>query len=294
MLQSTYGYNHPIAVPRAVAFESTKYRSYKDVFLMVNDQQRHPEFERPPVVETVLGLRFAPLTAWTPLHLGLFWHEIRGDFPVAEIKEPIMSEPMLQGSFASMPLRAWYHDAAGVYLVQLQHDRLILNWRKTDGASYPRYHMMRPRFLNVWERLLAFLQKEGMDVPVPTICEVTYVDHVLNTDTREIVARGGQPFTFWIGGPTAFLKEGGTTALSMTVTMPGLGDLVTVQMNTALELARANIVQQLQFSSLTRPASTSTEDILAALDRAKDLNIRAFLEFTSEQLQELWGKRDAE
>jgi len=256
---------------------------------------RHPDFENPPVVETVLGVQFAPVPGLTPLHFGLFWHAMRTEFPTSEIKEPLLDLASLGAPITTFPIRAWFHDAAKVYLVQLQNDRLILNWRKKDsedGVVYPHYDVIRPRFHAILERLSAFLVQEGLAPLTAMLCEVTYIDHISDSDIKDVAERGGELFKYWSGGPTDYLREGTTTSFSVAVTMPNQIDSVTLQMQPVRDLASAALIQQLRFSALCRPVSNTTADILDALDRAHDLEVRAFLEFTSEQLQERWGRKD--
>lgn len=43
-----------------------------------------PDFDTPPVVETVLSVQFEPLPLVRPAHLGLLWNEYRSSFPKTE------------------------------------------------------------------------------------------------------------------------------------------------------------------------------------------------------------------
>jgi uncharacterized protein (TIGR04255 family) len=240
-------------------------------------------------------LQFAPIPGLTPLHFGLFWHTIRTEFPTSEIKEPILDLASLGSATTTLPIRAWFHDATKVYLVQLQNDRLILNWRKktdADGIVYPHYDVIRPKFLAILERFSAFLVQEDLAPLAAMICEVTYIDHISDSDIKDVTARGGELFRYWAGGPTVYLREGSTSSFSVTVTMPSQIDSVTLHMQPVRDLSSAAPIQQLRFSALCRPVSNSTDGILDALDRAHDLEVRAFIEFTSEQLQEQWGRKD--
>ena len=45
-----------------------------------------PEFNRPPVVETVLSAQFEPVAGMHSAHFGLFWQRIRAQFPQVEEK----------------------------------------------------------------------------------------------------------------------------------------------------------------------------------------------------------------
>lgn len=46
------------------------------------DEQNLPSFERPPVIETMLGVQFQPLPALRSAHLGAFWKTLGEEWPV--------------------------------------------------------------------------------------------------------------------------------------------------------------------------------------------------------------------
>jgi hypothetical protein len=78
---------------------------------------------------------------------------------------------------ASLP-RTWFASEDGVQLVQLQHDRLTLNWRELDReVSYPRYDALRARFSELLQHLVSALEDIGA-TPLVNLCEVTYVNPI--------------------------------------------------------------------------------------------------------------------
>jgi uncharacterized protein (TIGR04255 family) len=192
-----------------------------------------------------------------------------------------------------MPLRAWFHDAQGVYLAQLQFDRLILNWRKQANAGYPTYDVMQPKFIALWEVFLKFLQGEGLDAPTVRACEVTYVNHITAADAATVVGQGGDLYTFWRGGPTDFIRESFTQSFEIALGFPNRSDRLVVRMVPVRDVTNAEAIQQLQFSSTSQSQSNAPEAVLAALDTAHSLGIRGFLEFISEDLQRFWGRKEA-
>ena len=48
-----------------------------------------PDFRDPPLVETVLSLRFKPLEGFSLGHVGLLWHQFRSEFPLIEEHSPL-------------------------------------------------------------------------------------------------------------------------------------------------------------------------------------------------------------
>src|SRR5687768_12321700 len=104
-------------------------------------------------------MQFAPETVGIET-FGLFAPKVRRQFPGLERQPPLppMSEtfdqrpglPSINVQFsdpASLP-RLWLVSQSGEELVQLQHDRLSLNWRRVGtSTSYPRYKHLRNRVL---------------------------------------------------------------------------------------------------------------------------------------------------
>src|SRR5262245_12988574 len=108
-----------------------------------------PEFERPPVIETSIGVEFSPLDAWQVPHFGLYWAEIRNRFPKFDVQPPTTSQledpdnVFTRKGISVVPMtkleaRCWFIDAADSMLVQVQNNKFFLNWRKRT-EPYPRY-----------------------------------------------------------------------------------------------------------------------------------------------------------
>src|SRR2546425_18159 len=104
-----------------------------------------PKYRRPPVVETALGVQFAPLKSFSIPHFGLFWNAIRGDYPKQEMKPPLgnvvedLAAPpapdQIHLQLVSEPeARCWFLNAGATELIQLQRDRFVRNWRKVTGS----------------------------------------------------------------------------------------------------------------------------------------------------------------
>jgi uncharacterized protein (TIGR04255 family) len=150
-----------------------------------------PHFDDPPVVETVLGVEFVPLEKWHIPHFGLFWHDIRGEYPRFEVQPPLASPIEKFGQEAGPPqrlalemlthppVRCWFIDRSEKRLLQVQNDRFIHNWRKAGSVeTYPHYENIRPLFEREWERFCLFLKSHDLGTPEVRQCEVTYVNHI--------------------------------------------------------------------------------------------------------------------
>ena len=122
-------------------------------FFMSKFEAPRPEYDAPPVIEVVLSFQFEPLAELKAAQFGLLWAQFRKEFPRIEEHPPIapVTENFelsarerfgLQIEMSEIPLlpRTWFLNETGTELIQVQRDRFIHNWRKTDkGQAYPRY-----------------------------------------------------------------------------------------------------------------------------------------------------------
>lgn len=171
-----------------------------------------PDFDDPPVVETVLSVQFDPLPSVQAAHLGLLWNEYRSSFPKTEERPPL--EPVIEQfpeslttrvglklqALESMPIpRIWFTNEQEGEMIQVQNDRFIKNWRKPgDGYRYPHYdETVRPHFDRDFGIFVAFLENNRLGTPRVNQCEVTYVNHILAGDGWTGYGEIDRIFTFW-------------------------------------------------------------------------------------------------
>lgn len=170
-----------------------------------------PDFERPPVIETVLSVQFQPLHDFRTAYFGLFWNRIRGTYPSTEERlalEPALEqfpEPARRRLEVQFPIserpplpRVWYVHRTGNELLQVQPDRFIRNWRKTgDGDTYPRYEAVRQGFDRDFQDFQDFLSEEELGAIAVNQCEVTYVNHIVAGEGWTTHGELDKVFTVW-------------------------------------------------------------------------------------------------
>lgn len=128
------------------------------------------KLDEPPIIEVVCGVSFKSVRELDPVLLGAFWRERRADFPRREYKAPIA---LPAGAFGVTfgpdigPIRTWLISKNDDLIIQVQHDRFYLNWRKRQD-EYPRFtdRPGRPpgllsRFLTELNHFTAFLAREA-------------------------------------------------------------------------------------------------------------------------------------
>ncbi|WP_372719374.1 TIGR04255 family protein [Immundisolibacter sp.] len=131
-------------------------------------------YEAPPLIEVVYDLEFQPLDAFRAPHFGLFWSRLVESFPRCEQAPPLGDFQIIAG----IPLpRVWL--LGEPFLIQMQNNRFILNWRKDpDFADYPRYPKVKDKFRELYANFSDFLSEYNLGVPVPTACELRYVNQI--------------------------------------------------------------------------------------------------------------------
>ena len=169
--------------------------------MIVQEMDSHlPSFNEPPVVEVVMGVQFQPLTQLQAPYLGLFWQMVRPEY--SSCKENPLIAPQQEdfgrpGTFRDMKLqvsqvpplpRVFFEDTSGQWLIQLQRDRFLHNWRHSPkGEGYPRYPAVREKFVSQWSNFQQFVADNELgDIDV-TQLEITYLNHVAPwTDQSEL------------------------------------------------------------------------------------------------------------
>src|SRR5438045_572199 len=109
------------------------------------------KFKYPPINEVIVGLYFASEVA--PLraeHVGVFWSTVRKDFPKIQQQPVLMIPPTSAAGFLELTFtnelfpmpRYWLEGIDDAYLMQIQRDAFIFNWRKR-GAEYPHFDAVK-------------------------------------------------------------------------------------------------------------------------------------------------------
>ncbi|GAB4568134.1 MAG: hypothetical protein Tsb0020_21230 [Haliangiales bacterium] len=139
----------------------------------------HTQLNKPPIEEVVCGFVFASQPVDT-MDFGVYWESRRREFPSHEVQPAILDGgAVLQ--MGALPMRSWLVSNDGSRVLQLQHDRFLMNWKKRDG-EYPRFrdhnnrHGLRSQAIEEFEQFAAWLtQRTGQSVQ-PSRYELTKVD----------------------------------------------------------------------------------------------------------------------
>lgn len=260
-----------------------------------------PDFDHPPVIETLLGVQFSPLAGFSMAHFGLYWSRVRAKYPVHEIKPPLAPLPEEEQRPAASPTfglqlvsepeaRCWLIDASQTQLVQIQRDRFIRNWRKVrDGDRYPRYESLRPSFIADWGHFVDFLTQEGLRTPEINQCEVTYINHVEVGAGGEAFGQVERVVSLVTTGSQRFLPEPEMLTLEARYPMPKGGRL-RVTMQPVVRRQDGKQVLQLTLTARGRPRAPELGASLEWFDLGHEWIVRGFTDLTTAAMHKIWRR----
>lgn len=146
-----------------------------------------PSFTNPPVVETILGVDFWPVANLTNGHLGIYWANLKDEFPIALDQPPFIPqvEPRTSWLDLSLKLQVTQDPSSRLQLknseesrmIQLQKNLFRFNWIKLPQKEYPRYETTKTAFLVEFGRYVKFIAHETGQTINPMRWEVVYINH---------------------------------------------------------------------------------------------------------------------
>lgn len=264
-----------------------------------------PKFNQPPVVEVALSLMFEPLSGFRAAHFGHLWVRypdltITEDQPELNVptEEPAAPAPPPPPRFELMQLpriRAWFRTENGTQLLQIQHNRLVYNWRKGDTSEpYPSYEVVRHRFDEVVEKFKAFLKDENLGTIRPMQCEVTYVNHIVgehgwpHSKVAEVTRLWAEPST---GG---FLPPVEDVRFLARFVIPdasgGFLGRFSVDLQPAYLVSSGLQVLALTLVARGKPLSNDLPGAGRFLDIGHEWIVRGFTEITTPEMHKKWGR----
>ena len=241
------------------------------------------DFDTPPVVEVLIGVAFQPIEGLGSYRSGSLLDRWQQDRPrVSEQPELPPVHDLGGGPAAFVRLgppsstRLWFEFEDG-FLIQLQSDRLVVNWRAGEGRSYCRYPAVRERFTSAWQDLVDTLGK----TPHVTQVEVTYVN--VATHSADEVFKG------WSATPL----------LQQTIGQHLVNSDTPVALDGTRRAARRTTVQ----TNTGQPSETrltlsifaevsDTAQLMEPVDAARWHIVERFRDVTTAKMHEEWGCRN--
>lgn len=263
-----------------------------------------PEYAAPPVVETSVGIQLDGLHGYNSLAVAAYRSEIISEFPLLEELAPLdpayetfgpgdsrLAQPQIQLIAGAVQPRFCFIAANGSELVQIQRDRLFYNWRKTQkGEAYPRYLHVRQRLQSQLGRLSDWAKKERIGEPVPTQCEVIYVNRIPLSDADGNSC--GLSFIFpWLKGLKGMTEDGSFQFRRRLQNEAG-EPVARLNFNLRYGTDEAGGREALlQLHVRGRPSDSTLSGCLQMIDAEREVIVRTFTEVTSEDAHKLWERK---
>ncbi len=265
-----------------------------------------PDYEKPPVIEVVVGAQFGAIEGFQAPHLGFFWQKIRDDYPKVETTMPLANmverfetvppTESTQVDFLTAPPlpRTFFIDDTDSWLVQLQPDHLVQNWRKTDQMTeYPRFPAVLQRFLAAWKTLQGFCDEQGFEQPQINQLEVTYINHIPAQEGWDSPKDIGRVFVDfdWKAGDR-FLPAPEAVAWKMAFPMPERRGRLHVSVRQAVRRAENTPVLLCELIARGMPADGSDSSIESWLSLGREWIVRGFADLMEREIQDQqWRRR---
>jgi uncharacterized protein (TIGR04255 family) len=253
-----------------------------------------PRFANPPVVELAIGVEFLPLPSLSvvPLvELRPLWSQ---EYPRIEEQPALPSMNLGKSPIPGFnfevgtgvpPIRIWLLNENRSELLQVQYDRLVLNWRANYGSDYPHYRELEPRFMRNWALLQSAVAERSLGELQPITAEVTYINRFTLEDGETLfdvlsVLRSNSHFEK--SEPTIQL----TTAI---VTADESGQYGEQNISAARSRDEK---REVQLMSVTRVSFFlgESDPITKALRRAHASAVTNFAQVTTGKMHQRWGR----
>lgn len=270
------------------------------------------DFERPPVNEVVVGIQFAPLPL-TFVHAGLFATKMQSVYPKQQVVPPLPAAverfdgpgPAPQTEFAFQlgtgPAdewgggRVWLISPNETRLLQLQPDRLLVNWRSRPGVTeYPRYGAVRQMFADAYAALRDFTNSQQLGEPLPVQCEVSYFNHIQAPDGS--FERPDRVFKWWSAASATDTElPGRPEALAfrhrrrlLTTSGEPYGRLFVNA--TPATLPTRERVYQVELTVRGAPLGPGLDGVQRFHDLSREVIVRTFTLMTTEEMHSVWRR----
>ena len=259
-----------------------------------------PDYDQPPVVEVALAIQFKSAIGFRSFDLGKVaacWSD-----RLPEVSERPPLGPMaveFEGPTVAFKVseetetpRLWLMNEQGSQLLQLQQDRLVVNWRRLPSDTpYPHYGSIREFLVEAWNRLTAVVHDLGRTVPEPSICEVQYVNHLDKHSGWRSVGDTPAVIAPWDGSMSdGFLPPAREAGLSLLFELPDGRGWLAVDGRSG-QLRHGRRAMTLNLVSRGHAASPDLAGVLDFMDLAHEWIVRGFTSITTVEAHKHWRRK---
>ena len=240
-----------------------------------------------------MGVQFRALDALLTPHAGLFWETIRREYPTC--KELGQIVPQLEDfskpgglenkefEIGQFPRILFEHDSHQ-WLVQLQRDRFLHNWRLVANGSYPRYEAVSTAFFQQWNNFLEFVRANNLGAIEPTQYEITYLNEITPWGSGDDIGRIFPDFVWH--DRHVFLNRPESVSFNATFLSDDRSSRLRANARPAKHLTRGDVL----LFDLTVRGFDHGNDLPAWFGAGREWIVRAFADLTSNEWHDRWGR----
>lgn len=247
-------------------------------------------------------MQFAPLGQLRAYQLWPLWQVWRESYPRVEEQPPlppglevelgsVMPQFRLSFGTGAPPMnRHWFLSQDESRLVQLQQDRLIVNWRISDPPTeYPRYGQLRETLVQRFADLELVTGELGFGSPQISQLEISYVNVL--PEIPEWGGGGHELLRSWSSDTAHHLGQPEESRFALVYRVPDLGrppSRLYLSLEPSPEIPRREV-----FTATVRgaPEGNDIQSAVRFLDEAHWHVVTSFTELTAEPMHDLWRKR---
>jgi uncharacterized protein (TIGR04255 family) len=258
-----------------------------------------PKFNNAPLIEVALSIQFDEKSAFVAAQVGKFWDLIRDSYPIAQEQPPLGQIEEVFGTsqvasfgfqFGNIGIRHWFLSRDGSSLVQLQKNRLALNWRKSlEKPQYVRYETLRGDFSELMRTTNSFFDSQNLGEIRSNICEASYINHFFFSGSQEFHKGLSEWLRFDIKNPSLLDMDSVNIAARYLVKNERgnpCGRLY-IKVDPIVGFDGRNGIN-LELTCRVAVSDLSSEPELTALDLAHDRIVTTFSEITSDSAKGIW------
>jgi uncharacterized protein (TIGR04255 family) len=268
-------------------------------------------FGRPPVTEVVLGVQFAGSVTDDATTLGDFWPQIREEYPTFERQPPLA--PLVEGFEAPLfdqqldmdynATRYWFTTPDQHWLVQVQSDRFVINWRRIEAADvYPRYRTVRSRFQKLYGAFMAVLDDQRVAANPPRWCATTYINQIPAGEPGKPLHRTplARAMRLVSSPKSTILPAPEQTHFRQShVLQPEAGESTPrgrfyIEAAPSIRMTDQVPGYSLELKVVSQPDGPSRAALLRCFDAERDLIVRSFKDITTPDMHRLWELEEAD
>jgi uncharacterized protein (TIGR04255 family) len=260
-----------------------------------------PNYRKPPVDEVVIGVQFPAIEGLQDGQIREFWKMVRDAYPILErqprIEGPIESlrpQPLLIQFPSSVTVQAqgrtWMINDNDDFLIQIQNDRFIQNWRRRQD-EYGHFDDTRDRFWTNFSKFREFLNTQGLSQPTLQQVEVTYFDWIPELPMSGFLLPATAT-VIHISGTDHMPEEQSWSARYLIENTIGAVQRLYVQAAPAVRPLTPEVRgTQLGFIFRVARESGFTDDEIAALvNTGRAIVVEAFTQLTTSSAHQLWER----